>query len=466
MLDPHFAIQQDESLRHGLERSVLGSGCHTSDEELLAWIAEHRERVKVEVELTRFSALTQWKLQEGRYQHISGGFFSIAGISVRTSHGGVPEWTQPVIHQPEIGILGIVTANIDGTLHFLMQAKVEPGNLGAVQISPTLQATKSNYTRKHKGAAPAFLDLFQSKTPVRIIDQLQSEQGARFLRKRNRNIILYVEEVPEVPEAFRWMTLAQLRRFLRVDNLINMDTRTVLSALRLTGLAGLQNHPDVGAGLAKFLQSEIGEEALYSMDHLIAWFTDLKTHYELEVKQIPLGEVDEWCLTDERIHHRDHRYFEVLPVSVYIENREVSSWDQPMVRPCTEGICAFFVKSIGGISHLLVQAKVECGCFDTLEMAPTIQCLTGSYKDGNVTFLSTLEHAIQTGEGVLLDVLQSEEGGRFYREQNRNLIIEVGDEFPVHVPDQFMWMTVSQLKHFVRFNNHVNVQARSLLAQL
>jgi oxidase EvaA len=240
----------------------------------------------------------------------------------------------------------------------------------------------------------------------------------------------------------------------------------VLSALRYTGLPGLKGSADLSPDLAIRLQSETCDEALHSLDHLISWFTDLKTHYDLEVTKIPLQEVDEWCFTDERIHHRDNRYFEVLPVKVYIENREVSTWDQPMVRPCTEGICAFFLKMIGGIPHLLVQAKVECGCFDTLEMAPTIQCLTGSYKEGYVPFVSTLEHAIEAEEGVVLDVWQSEEGGRFYKEQNRNLIIELGDDFPEQVPDQFVWMTVGQLKHFVRFNNHVNVQARSLLAQM
>ena len=74
-----------------------------------------------------------------------------------------------------------------------MQAKIEPGNVNNVQLSPTLQATKSNYTRAHQGKSPAYLEYFVNATPYQILlDQLQSEQGARFLRKRNRNIILVI----------------------------------------------------------------------------------------------------------------------------------------------------------------------------------------------------------------------------------------------------------------------------------
>ena len=34
-----------------------------------------------------------------------------------------------------------------------MQAKVEPGNINSIQLSPTLQATRSNYTKAHGGIA-------------------------------------------------------------------------------------------------------------------------------------------------------------------------------------------------------------------------------------------------------------------------------------------------------------------------
>ena len=44
------------------------------------------------------------------------------------------------------------------------------------------------------GASPNYLEYFTGEREVTIlVDQLQSEQGARFLHKRNRNIIVEVD---------------------------------------------------------------------------------------------------------------------------------------------------------------------------------------------------------------------------------------------------------------------------------
>jgi oxidase EvaA len=62
--------------------------------------------------------------------------------------------------------------------------------------------------------------------------------------------------------------------------------------------------------------------------------------------------------------------------------------------------------------------------------------------------------------------MHSEEGGRFFLEQNRNLIMKAGGKISAEVPDNYLWMTVGQIKTFIKYNNHVNVQARCLLMGL
>jgi oxidase EvaA len=58
----------------------------------------------------------------------------------------------------------------------------------------------------------------------------------------------------------------------------------------------------------------------------------------------------------------------------------------------------------------------------------------------------------------------SEEGGRFYREANRYMVLEVGEDFAIDVPPGYIWMTFRQAKEFIRFNNYFNVEARSLMS--
>ncbi len=444
------------------------------------WIKAKNQEVKVNITEVPFEKLNKWKVEKetGNIVHETGKFFSIEGIKVETNWGGVNSWTQPIINQPEIGFLGIIVKKIDGILHCLMQAKIEPGNINVVQLSPTLQATKSNYSQVHKGKKPLYLEYFNGEKKVDVlVDQLQSEQGARFLKKRNRNIIVEISEDIELYDNFCWVTLGQIKEFIKLDNVVNMDTRTVISCVQFgsynskvidfysTILGDNHLNKKETSLLHSILTNDI---SLNSFDKIISWITNLKSFYELNVSQIPLNNVENWVNDGTSIYHNQNKYFKVIGVNVEISNREVSSWDQPIIKPSQEGLIAFVTKPIKGVYHFLVQAKLEAGNFDVVEFAPTVQCLTGNYRKGlnsyDVPFVETVLNADKSQ--VWYSSYQSEEGGRFYHEQNKNMIVEVGEEFPVDIPDNYCWMTLNQIYTFIKFNNYVNISARSLLSAI
>jgi oxidase EvaA len=100
-------------------------------------------------------------------------------------------------------------------------------------------------------------------------------------------------------------------------------------------------------------------------------------------------------------------------------------------------------------------------------MAPTVQALTGNYKEVEKRTLPYLEDVLNApSKSILFDTLQSEEGGRFYQEQNRNVVIEVYDDFDEKVESNYIWMTLNQLHSFLKYNNYLNIQARSLLSAI
>ena len=473
-----FEIKMKQSLIKLFLESLtnIGRTVHSLDY-AHQWIKEQNEKVKVSVNQIPFKNLNKWHFDKNSLRHDSGKFFSIDGINVKTNYGSIHSWQQPIINQPEIGYLGIIVKEINGVLHFLMQAKIEPGNINHVQLSPTLQATKSNYTKVHKGKSPAYLECFRNAKPKDIIfDQLQSEQGARFLKKRNRNIIIKVDGNIEVKDNFIWLTLWQIKELMKYDNLVNMDTRTVISGI----LFEKPNTKEI-IDLAKEIRANLKENfsknifdsiflnsiSYHSENEIIKFVTRLKTKYELEVKQIPIQSVENWIITDTSIHHKDQRYFEVIAVDIEIDSREVIKWSQPMVKPKQEGICAFICKKINGIIHFAVQAKLECGNFDIIEFAPTVQCLTGNYRQSQAGALPFLEYVLNAKQDqIIFDTLQSEEGGRFFREQNRNMIVIGKEDIPIELPDNHIWMTLNQLYTFLKFNNYLNIQARSLIAAI
>lgn len=461
--------------------SALSHGSFKPTEEILAWIKEQNDNVVSNINQIPLIELRGWSYKDDRIKHDSGKFFSIDGIHLETNYRNVPQWDQPIINQAEIGFLGFIVKKFNGVLHFLMQAKIEPGNLNLVQLSPTLQATRSNYTRVHGGKSPTYLEYFNGGKDVTIlVDQLQSEQGARFLHKRNRNIIVEVAENEnvEMKPNFLWVSLGQIKELLRYPNVVNMDSRTVISCIRFGSysehalklldrtkrMSGVHSSkPD------SFLYSVLSaENHLLDLQDIIQWITSLKFKYELVVSPIGISKMKQWAYDGNTIHHEAYKYFDVIGVRVEIGNREVVSWDQPMVRSAQEGLMGFIVKKIKGIYHFLVQAKLEAGNFDIVEMAPTVQCLTGNYRKGKneytIPYLDTILNAPK--DKIWYSSYQSEEGGRFFQEQNLNLIVEVGDEFPVEVEDNYCWMTLNQMLNFVTYNNYLNIAARSLLSAI
>lgn len=450
-----------------LRSALTEKNSFISTEKIIDWLKDRNDAIKVKVTKIPFKELDHWFLdkENGILKHKSGQFFTIEGIRVNTNWGSVKEWEQPVINQPEIGYLGIITKEFNGVLYFLLQAKVEPGNVNNVQLSPTLQATKSNYTQVHKGVKPRYLEYFQNATKKEIIlDQLQSEQGARFLRKRNRNIIIKIEDNIDIHEDFVWLTLGQIKKLIQNDNLINMDTRTVISGISFEHFYTIDKKLNEFE-LGMLLSSNNRNNSKHTFDDIIKWITYLKCKYELSIKPKSIYDIKNWQVTPNDIRHKENKYFKVIAAQVEISNREVKNWSQPLVEPLQEGIIAFVVKKINGIYHFLVQAKLECGNFDIIEMAPTVQCITGSYKQAKqVPYLNYILKVDK--EQIRFDTLQSEEGGRFFREQNRSMIIEAEDSFLIEVPENYLWLTLHQLNYFLKFNNYLNIQARSLISAI
>ncbi|MFB7030274.1 MULTISPECIES: NDP-hexose 2,3-dehydratase family protein [unclassified Streptomyces] len=432
------------------------------------WLAERTRAGDFRVTRVPFAALRGWSFDgDGDLRHESGRFFAVEGLHVTAD--GLPErgWKQPIIVQPEVGLLGIVAKEIDGVLHFLMQAKMEPGNINTLQLSPTVQATRSNFTGVHQGRGIPFLDLFLERGRARVlVDVLQSEQADWFLAKRNRNMIVEVDgdtDVGETGDTFRWLTFGQLLRLLRLDNVVNMDTRSILACLPTAGAA-----PD-GTASDPVLRSfhDASAPSVHDTSEVLSWLTGIRALRELVQRRVPLAEVaeDGWTFTDEEIAHSGGRRFRVIGADVSASNREVASWTQPLIQPQVPGLMALVVKRIGGVLHALVQARVDVGHLNVAELAPTVHCRpadhTGPGTDPYPPFLADVLTAPK--ERFRYDAVQSEEGGRFYHAENRYAIVEVPGEFREDVPGDYAWLTFAQLTELMAHGNYLNVELRTLV---
>ena len=139
----------------------------------LAFIKQNNKNIFVDINKTSLSKCQPWFIDDfGMICNQKKTFFQIFGIKQYQDNYEIRQ--QPIIIQNEIGFLGIICKEINGVLHFLMQAKIEPGNINKIQLSPTIQATKSNFMQKHGGKEPAYLSYFTNVDKYDIIvDQIQ-----------------------------------------------------------------------------------------------------------------------------------------------------------------------------------------------------------------------------------------------------------------------------------------------------
>ncbi|WP_149179189.1 NDP-hexose 2,3-dehydratase family protein [Streptomyces sp. TRM49041] len=453
LLRPRTA--QDLAARLARSAAAVGHGHHLRTADVPGWLAERARAHRFAVRKVPLDRLDGWSFAPGTGDlvHHSGRFFSVRGLAATVDEGPFGSWRQPIIHQPEVGILGILAKEFDGVLHFLMQAKMEPGNPNLLQLSPTVQATRSNYQRVHEGAGVKYLEHFADPSRGQVLaDSLQSEHGSWFYRKANRNILVETDAETPRHDDFCWLTLGQIGELLRLDHVVNMDARTVLSCFPMAV-------PEPGA--------------LHSDTELLSWFTAERARHDIDARLIPLARADGWQRDAEGgIGRPDGRYFRVTGVTVEAGNREVTGWSQPLIEPCGTGVAAFVFRRLGGVPHVLVNAKVEAGYLDTIELAPTVQATPGNWEhlppEDRPPFLDAVLAAAP--ERIRYEAVHSEEGGRFLNASIRYLFVEADSqgaaEEATAVPPGYQWATVDQLNALTAHGHYVNVQARTLLACL
>ena len=436
-------------------------------EEIIEWVNVLNNNIHVNIKKIALEECKNWHIDNGEIVNRNRSFFSIKGLQKKL---GDQEIEQPVIIQDEIGYLGIICKEINGVINFLMQAKIEPGNVNKIQISPTIQATKSNFTQQHGGRKPNYLEYFFNVDPKDVIvDQIQSEQSSRFYKKRNRNIIIKIEDEIEVLNNYKWMTLGQIKALMKIDNLVNMDTRTVISCIPYSivdfNIKELEEIEQLFSNKQALFNSIFKKPTENLLPQIFNAINNYKMFEDRNGQLIALDELKQWKMQGNDYFCLSDSPYKVVFCNIEIAGREVRQWDQPLFEAIGMATFGMFVCIDHDCMKFLVKLKPEIGCFDQIELGPTVQLEPmESYSDNEITKL--FMEKWKTKDNVLYDVVLSEEGGRFYHEQNYNVIIQIDKEEIKKLPDDYFWVDYYTLNMLVQVNNCLNIQLRNLLSLL
>jgi oxidase EvaA len=440
-----------------LDEAVLRSLVeqHTSLLEITQWLDQIEASEEFVVEIRDLADLENWDInnETGDIGHVSGRFFTIQGFETHLRHcDSTARWHQPLIVQRDIGVLGLITSICDGVFKVLVQAKMEPGNRRLVQISPTVQATSSNFQRIHHGDNVDFLEYFlaaqdQAGYQGTLFDQLQTEQSTRYLRKLNRNMIVAVDatRLPRFGSRFRWVTLADLHELATADDILHMDTRSVLGAMPFSTVP--EPAPDL--------------QAFYT------WLESFEATTQVDTKLLPLKALPNWHWREGMFEKDDLSPFTVLGVRVSASTREVNSWDQPIIRNREGAISTLFIQSRNGIPSVLVSGMTGPGARSKIELGPSIQQrplgdFISPVKDEMAVDVD-IGHVLGSGQ-IRFDNDLPEEGGRFFRSSVRHRIIELSPETDDVAGASGHWLTLGQIQKISAETPLASIELRSLLA--
>jgi oxidase EvaA len=446
-------------------------------EEISAWLHHQRLQSCLEVKRIPFSDCLGWSFHHGSLVHESGGFFSVRGCRFKGSNPGHFDFSMPMIDQPEVGLLGFVVRKDAHGWQWLLQAKTEPGCVGGTQIGPTVQATRSNWLRRHGGKPTPLLELFMAPDPggELITDVEQSEQGDRFLGKYNRNAVVRVDEDLAPPEGgqWRWFPAGQLVVALGENTVVNTDSRSVLwcSDWRLLLPPGqdvpFQGWQGRGGFEEALLNSSLvptGKDGDPSGFHsACAALEAMRAHTTVDVEFQPLEALQGWTFDDLGLHcdQPEGGWYDLRAVSVRARDREVPSWCQPMLESTAEQKVVLLCASKQGVLHFAFNLSAEPGFQDGVQFAPSL--VTGP---GHGNPPEWLEASADPGSIIRAATCQSDEGGRFLNSVAVYQILEVPAEWidlPAH---HGIWVTLSAAHRMASTRSLLNNELRSILSML
>ena len=422
--------------------------------EVKEWMKKLQKRASFAVKSIPLGESKEWFLKKGKIRHKSSQFFNIVGLKWKSPEGLTEE--RPFIDQREIGTLGFILRGRKGANQLLVQAKVEPGNIGVVQFAPTCQATRSNIRKIHGGAAPPFSEYFRPGNKSIVYDALQSEQGTRFFKKRNRNVLAIARKNIPLTGNHQWLNVEDVLDLLKKDYLVNTDARSVLVCAPwniLVGRVPFSRFPD-GFGFELLGSTSNPSEFLKT--------SELKKELESrrkkirEPKIVSLEKLGNWEIGKYGIQPKSKGEFRVQQIRVRAKGREVSVWDQPIVDSSEEGRVILICGRKNGILHFIFRASAEPGLFNKVELTPTTVVEPGEKSDKK-SFLHP------KGK-IVAECRQSEEGGRFFRDKNLFQIVDIGKTH--RAPAGYFWVTLKDIRELLDEEGWLTNEARSALSLL
>tara|TARA_A100001011_G_scaffold235032_1_gene243111 strand:- start:355 stop:1119 length:765 start_codon:yes stop_codon:yes gene_type:complete len=223
--------------------------------------------------------------------------------------------------------------------------------------------------------------------------------------------------------------------------------------------------------IEKIVEFTMCTNLLVNFDEVLSWWEVKQKQFSTSIKEIPLDKMKNWNVNSSKISHTSGKFFEILGLRIGEDTgREVSTgWDQPIVKENNfdGGILGLIRSYIEGLPHYLVQTRFEPGNYGPIQISPTLQA---TFSNLNQEHGGRKPHYTEIFEDYILDSNEykfnawlSEDGGKFYKKRNRGLVKQVKFDEVSLVDDNFMWLSLYQIKKLMNYDSIINPHLARLI---
>jgi len=393
-------------------------------DELIQFITETKAKSSYELKEIAFSEQDQWSILEGVLSHQSRGFFQVMGLRNRENQSD----EKLMLYQPQSALTGLIFFKSGNEVYTLLQARVEPGNTGIIQLGPTIQSTPANYLKLHGGKATAYVENFTSFNPGchLIWHSMQHDLGSKYYQKSKTHHYLISSSPISTEKNMVWASLSSIRDLLHKDNLLNADLRSLLAVFDWDGFwqdgkSGAVNTTVPGGDLSKLKEYEM----------------------------IPIENLKKWEVNSQGVKALEGQASSIAMFNFSANNREVKAWSQPLYKVEGQGLVQLLYTNVSGELEFLVRFDHECGISTPFALYPSYLCTP---EDPNA------ESPFHEGE-IKYEILQCDEGGRFFRNDSTYQVIQVEKKVP---NPKGIWVTTSELRAYLNASNICSFQLRCI----
>lgn len=205
---------------------------------------------------------------------------------------------------------------------------------------------------------------------------------------------------------------------------------------------------------------------------ILTWREGHLGSIQFKSELIGLDQVRDWSRDEHgNIRHKSGQFFGVEGARVQGGDvREVTSWDQPILTQLDGGLLGMLAREIPekGIQFLL-QAIAECGNIDVLQLGPTIQSTWSNIRRAHAGKRPPMLEVFTAEAGVrtVYRANHNEEGGRFWKKSNQNVVAFLDDERVIETSmKMYYWASLSQIKELALMDNVLNPFVKTILMPL